>query len=95
MELVLDRFSNLIASSIEPATCTVAGTRTWPGQPTAVEISGSVGTSGIRASPSLAPGSYSLAWDGRKSDTPVPTGIYFVRWVSDGATMSRRLVLVR
>lgn len=49
----------------------------------------------ILADANMTPGSYSLQWDGREGDKPLPAGVYFVRWVSAGGTMSRRLVLER
>jgi hypothetical protein len=29
----------------------------------------------------MAPGSYSMLWDGRRTSLPLPAGAYFVRWL--------------
>jgi hypothetical protein len=48
----------------------------------------------ILADGPMAPGSYSMMWDGRQGGTRLPAGVYFVRWTSAGKTMNRKLVLV-
>ena len=47
----------------------------------------------ILADGQMAPGSYSMLWDGRQGSTRLPAGVYFVRWTSAGKTMNRKLVL--
>ncbi len=48
----------------------------------------------ILADGQMAPGSYSMLWDGRQGSTRLPAGVYFVRWTSARKTMNRKLVLV-
>jgi hypothetical protein len=43
----------------------------------------------------MAPGSYSMVWDRRRTSLPLPAGAYFVRWASTTSTMTRRLVITR
>lgn len=43
---------------------------------------------------SMSPGRYSVSWDVRGGNTRRQAGVYFVRWASAGATMTRRLVIV-
>jgi hypothetical protein len=49
----------------------------------------------VLADGQMAPGSYSMLWDGRQGSTRLPAGVYFVRWTSAGKTMNRKLVLVQ
>jgi hypothetical protein len=49
----------------------------------------------ILADGQMAPGSYSMLWDGRQGSTRLPAGVYFVRWVSAGKAMNRRLILTQ
>src|SRR5262249_46220699 len=42
----------------------------------------------------MAPGSYSMLWDGRTGGAPLRAGTYFVRWRSMSRTMSRKLVVL-
>jgi hypothetical protein len=57
-----------------------------------VDVTGREAT--ILADGQMAPGSYSMLWDGRKGSTRLPAGVYFVHWTSAGKTMNRKLVLV-
>ena len=43
----------------------------------------------------MAPGNYSMLWNGCSADRRVPAGTYFVRWTSAAATMNRKLVILR
>jgi hypothetical protein len=43
----------------------------------------------------MAPGRYSAVWDGHHAGTPLPAGLYLLRWESPGSVMNRRIVLVR
>ena len=43
----------------------------------------------------MAPGSYSMLWDGRSGNLRLPAGAYFVRWTSTTRTMNRKLVVMR
>jgi hypothetical protein len=44
----------------------------------------------------VAPGSHEVVWDGRDDrGRAVPSGVYLVRLVADGAVTSRRVVLLR
>jgi hypothetical protein len=58
-----------------------------------VDVAGRVDA--VLADGRMAPGSYSLLWDGRKGGTRLPAGVYYVRWSSAGKTMNRKLVMVR
>ena len=42
----------------------------------------------------MAPGSYSMLWDGRKGSARLSAGVYFVRWTSTGRSMNRKLVVL-
>lgn len=42
----------------------------------------------------MAPGTYSLRWDGRDESARVPAGVYYVRWASLGASKYRKLVVL-
>jgi hypothetical protein len=44
----------------------------------------------------LAPGYYSLTWDGRsEAGSPLPTGVYFYRLKTDHVSMTRRMMLLK
>jgi hypothetical protein len=49
----------------------------------------------VLAEAPMAPGRYSLVWDGKSGRTRLPAGMYFVRWESPGRMMTRRIVLTR
>jgi hypothetical protein len=47
----------------------------------------------VLAQGSMAPGRYSVVWDGRRGRGLLPAGVYFVRWQSPGRSEHKRLVL--
>jgi hypothetical protein len=49
----------------------------------------------VLAQGSMAPGRYTVVWDGRRSGCPVAAGLYFVRWQSPGHEASRPMVRLR
>jgi calcineurin-like phosphoesterase family protein/purple acid phosphatase-like protein len=40
-------------------------------------------------------GRYTATWDARKGETPLPVGVYFLRWESPRMVMQKRVALVR
>jgi len=42
----------------------------------------------------VAAGSYSMLWDGRRGNLPLPAGVYFVRWTSAGRSMNQKLIFL-
>ena len=42
----------------------------------------------------MAPGSYSVLWDGLEGNTRLAAGVYFVRWSSGARSMNRKLIVL-
>jgi hypothetical protein len=57
-----------------------------------VDVTGREAT--VLADGPMAPGSYSMVWDGRKGGARFAAGVYYVRWASAERSMSRKLVVM-